>query len=113
MLETEIWIGDSFQSFNTAFKDKHNLDNIVQKELLDPFAEKVSSIKPSRTFDLKPTTPQTSAPSYPSTRQVLIFRRIQVLHFICVFFFYFNIVIYVNGFFLVHFLIRLRLEEVI
>ena len=109
MLETEIWIGDRFQSFNTAFKDKHNLDNVVQKELLDPFAEKVSSIKLTRTFDLKPTTPQTSAPSYPSTRQVLILKNSSLAFYLCVF----NIVIYVNCNFLVHFLIRLRLEEVI
>lgn len=69
VLDTDRWIGENFQSFNEAYKEKVTLDNFVQKELVDPFLEKVSA-KPSGTstiiIDEKPQSSSTGAPSYPS-----------------------------------------------
>ncbi len=76
VLDTDRWIGENFHSFNEAFKEKVTLDNFVQKELVDPFLEKVSS-KPSGTstiiIDERPQSTPTGAPSYPSARQILKF----------------------------------------
>lgn len=69
MLETETWISDNFQNYNETYKDKFNLDNVVQKELVDSFVQKVST-KPSEMSTIFIEKPSSgTAPSYPSARQ--------------------------------------------
>lgn len=45
MLETDTVIGNDFQSCREAFKDKVKLYNLIHKELVIPFMEKVEQAK--------------------------------------------------------------------
>nr|SVE75470.1 EOG090X0GPB [Daphnia dolichocephala] len=58
VLETDTWIGGDFHSYSKAFRDKVKLDNLIQKELVNIFGEKVTSsqtISPAAFIEKEPS----------------------------------------------------------
>nr|SVE73901.1 EOG090X0GPB [Daphnia atkinsoni] len=59
VLETDTVIGDGIQSFGEAFKDKVGLYNVIEKELMTSFIEKMAPSKPAES---EPSTRRPRSP---------------------------------------------------